>query len=81
MMLDLKGIAVSTGSACASGSLEKSHVLEAIGLTNEQIRGTVRFSFDIGITKDDIDYVVRTLCDEVTRLRKVSPVKKKKKVK
>ena len=77
MMLDLKGIAVSTGSACASGSLEKSHVLEAIGLTNEQIRGTVRFSFDIGITKDDIDYVVRTLCDEVTRLRKVSPVKKK----
>ena len=81
MMLDLKGIAVSTGSACASGSLEKSHVLEAIGLTNAQIRGTVRFSFDVNISKDDIDYVVRTLCDEVTRLRKVSPVKNRKKVK
>ncbi len=81
MMLDLKGIAVSTGSACASGSLEKSHVLEAIGLTNAQIRGTVRFSFDINISKDDIDYVVRTLYDEVTRLRKVSPVKNRKKVK
>ena len=81
MMLDLKGIAVSTGSACASGSLEKSHVLEAIGLSNAEIRGTVRFSFDVNISKDDIDYVVRTLCDEVTRLRKVSPVKNRKKVK
>ncbi len=81
MMLDLKGIAVSTGSACASGSLEKSHVLEAIGLNNQQIRGTVRFSFDISTSKDDIDYAVRVLSDEVARLRKLSPVKSKKKVK
>lgn len=81
MMLDLKGIAVSTGSACASGSLEKSHVLSAIGLKNNQVRGTVRFSFDVSITRDDIDYVVRTLCEEVEKLRKASPVRNKKKEK
>lgn len=77
-MLDMKGIACSTGSACASGSLEKSHVLAAMGLTDAEVRGTVRFSFDIDITRDDIDYTVRTIANEVAKLRKASPLKTKK---
>ena len=81
MLLDMRGIAVSTGSACASGSLEKSHVLSAIGLDDSEIRGTIRFSFDINNTRDDIDYAVRVVCEEVEKLRKASPLKSKKKEK
>ncbi|MGN0960701.1 MAG: cysteine desulfurase family protein, partial [Christensenellales bacterium] len=80
MLLDMRGVASSTGSACASGSLEKSHVLSAIGLTDSEIRGTIRFSFDINNTKEDIDYAVRVICEEVAKLRKSSPIKSKKKV-
>lgn len=81
MLLDMRGVAASTGSACASGSLEKSHVLHAIGLDDSQIRGTIRFSFDINNSKEDIDYAVRVICEEVDKLRKASPIKSKKKEK
>lgn len=71
--LDLKGIAVSTGSACASGSIEPSHVLTAIGLNHETGRGTLRFSLGKETTKEEIDYVLETLPAVVEKLRRISP--------
>ena len=71
--LDLKGIAVSTGSACASGSLEPSHVLQALGLSRVEVRGSLRFSLGAFTTRDEIDYVVSVLADTIARLREMSP--------
>lgn len=71
--LDLKGIAVSTGSACSSGSLEPSHVLVAIGLSQETGHGTLRFSLGKDNTRDEIDYVLEILPGMVEKLRKLSP--------
>lgn len=71
--LDLKGIAVSTGSACSSGSLEPSHVLVAIGLNQEEGHGSIRFSLSKDTTRDEVEYVLATLPAIVTRLRRMSP--------
>jgi cysteine desulfurase len=71
--LDLKGIAVSTGSACASGSLEPSHVLQALGLTRAQVRGSLRFSLGAYTTREEIDYAVAVLAETVSRLREMTP--------
>ena len=71
--LDLKGVAVSTGSACSSGSLEPSHVLTALGLSREQVRGSLRFSFSQYTTRQEIDYVVQVLVEIVDRLREMAP--------
>jgi cysteine desulfurase len=75
--LDLKGVAVSTGSACSSGSLEPSHVLTAIGKTPDEAHGSLRFSLSTMTTDEDIDYVVEVLPGIVERLRELSPYYKK----
>ncbi len=72
--LDLKGIAVSTGSACASGSVEPSHVLVALGLNQDNGRGALRFSLGKDNTKEEVDYVLETLPPLVEKLRKLSPL-------
>lgn len=72
--LDLKGIAVSTGSACASGSLEPSHVLTALGLSREEVRGSLRVSLSAYTTREEIDYLIATLSESVARLRQMHPV-------
>ncbi len=76
--LDLKGVAVSTGSACASGSTEPSHVLVAIGLSQDTGHGSLRFSLSKDNTIEDIDYVLDTLPAIVEKLRKLSPRAKQK---
>ncbi len=78
LMLDYKGIAVSTGSACSSKSLEPSHVLTAMGVPVEMVHGTVRFTVGDFTTKEDIDYVVESLKEIVEKLRMLSPVNNEK---
>lgn len=77
--LDLAGIAVSSGSACSSGSLEPSHVLLAMGLKEELAHGSIRFTFGKHNTIEEVDYAIKTLSDAVKRLREMSPLFKEEK--
>jgi len=72
--LDLEGVAVSTGSACSSGTLEPSPVIRALGVNDELARGSIRFSFGKDNTEDDVDYTVKVLSQAVERLRALSPL-------
>ena len=74
IMLDMKGICASSGSACTSGSLDPSHVLLAIGLPHEIAHGSLRLTINEEITKEDIDYVVDNLKEIVAHLRNMSPL-------
>ncbi|MBS3983994.1 MAG: cysteine desulfurase NifS [Selenomonadales bacterium] len=74
LSLDMQGIAVSSGSACTSGSLEPSHVLLAMGLTHEQAHGSLRLTLGIDNTEADVDYVLSVMPAIVERLRKMSPL-------
>lgn len=78
--LDLAGIAVSSGSACSSGSLEPSHVLLAMGLPEGLAHGSIRFSFGKHNTVEEIDYAVDVLKKAVERLRDMSPLFKKEEI-
>ena len=74
IMLDMKGIAGSSGSACTSGSLDPSHVLLAIGLPHEIAHGSLRLSLGADTTKEDLDYTLEQIKDIVNRLRELSPL-------
>ena len=72
--LDLEGVAVSTGSACSSGTLEPSPVIRALGVNDEIARGSIRFSFGKDNTEADVDHTVDVLSRAVERLRALSPL-------
>jgi len=72
--LDIKGICASSGSACTSGSLDPSHVLLALGMSHEVAHGSLRISFGIENTKEDVIYLVNHLIEIVNRLRDMSPL-------
>ena len=74
LMLDLNGIAASSGSACTSGSLDPSHVLLAMGLTHEIAHGSVRMTLSDETTEEDIEKVLEVLPMVAERLRKMSPL-------
>ncbi|MDF2676310.1 MAG: nifS [Bacillota bacterium] len=76
LLLDMEGIAASSGSACTSGSLDPSHVLLATGLDHGTAHGSIRFTLSDEITEEDIDFVVETMRAIISRLREISPLNK-----
>lgn len=74
IMLDMKGICASSGSACTSGSLDPSHVLLAIGLPHEIAHGSLRLTLSEENTREEIDYVVESMKEIIARLRQMSPL-------
>ena len=74
LLLDMKGIYASSGSACTSGSLDPSHVLLAIGLPHERAHGSLRITLGDENTKEEADYLLEVLPPIVQRLRDMSPL-------
>jgi cysteine desulfurase len=71
--LDLKGFAVSSGSACSSGAVEPSHVLIAMGLPRERARASLRFSLGQSNNEEQVDALIEAVAESVAQLRKLSP--------
>ncbi len=78
LLLNMKGIYVSTGSACSSASLTPSHVLDALGVPVERIHGSIRFTVGDFTTEEDIDYVINEVVEIVNKLRAMSPISQEK---
>jgi cysteine desulfurase len=74
LMLDMKGIKASSGSACTSGSLDPSHVLLSIGLPHEIAHGSLRLSFGEINTEEEVDYLIDALDEIINKLRNMSPL-------
>ncbi|MBQ4349330.1 MAG: cysteine desulfurase NifS [Clostridia bacterium] len=74
LMLDMKGVSASSGSACTSGSLDPSHVLLSIGLKHEVAHGSLRLSLGENNTQEDVDYILEVLPPIIERLRDMSPL-------
>ena len=72
--MSLKGLAISSGSACTSASLEPSYVLRALGLNDELAHSSLRFSFGRFTTEDDVDTAARSVRHAVDKLRELSPL-------
>ncbi|MTI93966.1 MAG: cysteine desulfurase NifS [Firmicutes bacterium] len=75
LSLDMAGIAVSSGSACTSGSLDPSHVLMSMGLSHQQAHGSLRLTLGKSTTREDIEHVLTVVPDVVKRLRDMSPIR------
>ena len=74
LLLDQRGISASSGSACTSGALDPSHVLLAIGRIHDVAHGSLRLSIGEDITKDEADYIIKSVKEVVAHLRSFSPV-------
>ena len=74
LMLDMRGICASSGSACSAGSTEPSHVLTAMGLTEQLAKGSLRLSLGDDTTDEDVDYMLDVIPECVSRLREMSPL-------
>ena len=74
LLLDQLGICASSGSACTSGSLEPSHVLLALGLPHEIAHGSLRLSFSLENTKEEVEFLLENLPPIIERLRQMSPL-------
>ena len=74
LIMGIKGLAVSSGSACTSASLEPSYVLRALGRSDELAHSSLRMTIGRWTTEDEIDYAIQTIRENVARLRELSPL-------
>jgi cysteine desulfurase len=75
LMMNMRDVAVSSGSACTSAEPEPSHVLRALGLDDDMARASLRFGLGRFTTEEEIDFAVNAVAEAVSRLRRLSPVR------